>query len=216
MAERRTWVIGGLAGFYLRLAVILSPLLLPVQAQAHHRSAGSPDTGLAIPNLTHGQMTVIADNAAAILDLANRKTVTDPVFRRLQNFAALQRTYCLWSLMPGSLADEDSPFNECTHAYLAALRALLVHMQEMPGEGAAVDALVTKIEMEMLHRRSSLILCRYSGEAFNTAGLIIPHWREILSHPPSLLAFGGVVLIFVAGISTLFKPRPSPTVRYPG
>lgn len=196
----------GSAGRCLGLALILFLSLSPAPAEAHHRSTTAGGSGLAIPNLTHGQMAVIADNAAAILDLAGRQVRTDPVFRRLQNFAALQRTYCLWGLVPGSLADEDSPFNECTHAYLAALRALLLHMRQMPGETSAVDALVGKIEMEMLRREASLALCRYSGEDFNTADLVIPRWDDVLLHPPSLLAFAGMLLVLAGGISTLVKP----------
>lgn len=196
---------GGPAALAFAFALWLSPL----PAQAHHRSADAAAAaqGLAIPSLTHGQMAVIADHAAAILDLAGRTTQTDPVFRRLRNFAALQRTYCLWSLVPGSLADEDSPFNECTHAYLATLRALLVHMQQMSGAEAAVHALVGKIELEMLREQASLALCRYSGEDFSTAELIIPRWSAVPFHLPSLLTLAGMALILAGGLSTLALPR---------
>ena len=53
-------------------------------------------------------------------------------------------------MIPGSLSDENSPFNECTHAYLAATRALVSHLQEMKGgDRTAVRALATTIEQEI-------------------------------------------------------------------
>jgi hypothetical protein len=39
---------------------------------------------------------------------------------RIENYVNLQSFACLWGLVPGSLKDEGSPFNECAHAYLAA------------------------------------------------------------------------------------------------
>ncbi len=191
---------------------VLSFLLALSAAHAHtgSASAGRSTDGLPIPNLTHGQMAVISDNAAEILAIAKQQGLTDPTFRRLLNFSALQRTYCLWSVVPGSLADEESPFNECTHAYLAALRALLVHMQDMPGAGASVRPLIDKIEREMIARDASLMMCRYSGEAFNTAEVVMPHWADILSHTPSLLAFGGVAALCAAAVSALVPGRRSP------
>ena len=67
-------------------------------------------------------MQVIADNLSAIRDLADRQEPTDLTMRRLQDFVNLQSFACLWGLVPGSLTDERSPFNECAHSYLAALR----------------------------------------------------------------------------------------------
>ncbi len=75
--------------------------------------------------------------------------------------------------------DESSPFNECSHAYLAATRALLLHLQTMPGDRTAVRTLIAKIEREMLNNNASLVMCRYSDEPFNTAERILPHWRDI-------------------------------------
>ena len=85
-------------------------------------------------------------------------------------------------LFHGSIADEESPFNECAHAYLAAARALLLQLREAPGvDHDAVEALIRKIEAEMLTNGASLTLCRYSDEPFNTNEVIWPHWREIPS-----------------------------------
>ncbi|WP_158812951.1 hypothetical protein [Methylocapsa sp. S129] len=165
-------------------------------AWAHHEGSAqaAPTDGISIPSLSHGQMAVIADNRAAILDLAAQQTPTDPVMRRLESFVNLQYFACMWGLAPGSLDDENSPFNECSHAYLAATRALLVHLQDMTGDRTAVRALVAKIELEMLSNGASLVLCRYSDEPFNIAEVISPHWRDIPSHPPSLMTFAGLAM----------------------
>lgn len=171
--------------------------LLAAPASAHRRVA--PDAvaarGLAIPNLTHGQMAVMAAFAPAVRALAGDQGRTDETFRRLANFAALQRTYCLWLLMPGSVSDEASPFNACAHAYLATLRALLLHMQDMPERRPAARALAAEIEREMVRHEASLNLCRYSAEDFNTAEVIMPKWRDVPAHGPSLLTLAGTLAL---------------------
>ena len=78
-------------------------------------------------------MQVIAANLPAIRDLAERQDPTDLTMRRLQDFVNLQEFACLWGMVPGSLTDEASPFNECAHSYLAGARALLMHLRQMPG-----------------------------------------------------------------------------------
>jgi hypothetical protein len=60
-------------------------------------------------------MSVIEGSRAAILDLAGRQFRTDRDFQRLSSFVSLQFFYCLWGAVPGSLEDEESPFNECAH-----------------------------------------------------------------------------------------------------
>ncbi|WP_088347900.1 MULTISPECIES: hypothetical protein [Rhodomicrobium] len=180
-------------------ALALVPLLASSPARAHHPSrAPAYATGLPIPNLVHGQMAVIARYRSAILNLADRQAPTDDRFRRLRNFANIQYSYCLWGLAPGSVADEESPFNECAHAYLAATQALLLHMREMPRASGAVQALVAEIDMEMLRDGASLILCRYSGEAFNTGEIVKPRWAEVVSHPPSIGAFAAIAAALAA------------------
>jgi hypothetical protein len=178
-------------------------------AAAHHRvdPADISVGGVDILNLTHGEIEVVAGHAAAILDLARAQVRTDPRFRRLANFASLQRTYCLWGLVPGSLTDEHSPFNPCTHAYLAALNLLLRHMQDMPDRPAAARALRKTIEDEMKRGEAAFEVCRHGGEAINTAKVITPRWRDIAAHPPSLVAFAGLISMIMAGASALTKGR---------
>jgi len=182
----------GLAFLFLVLA--LHVLASTPIAQAHRRHAGAPlkADGIPIPSLSHGQMAVLSRYRVEILDLAARQARADPVFRRLLRFGNTQYAYCLWGLVPGSIADEESPFNECSHAYLAATRALLLHMAAAP-DGEPASALVQRIELDMLINRTSLVLCRYSEEPFNTAEIVQPRWREVPSHPASLLAFLGLM-----------------------
>lgn len=176
---------------------------LPAEAHRRPDAEALVAQGIAIPNLTHGQMAVLAPFAADIRQLADTQTRTDPTFRRLANFAALQRTYCLWGMMPGSVSDEASPFNECAHAYLATLRALLLHMEQMPDNKRSL-ALVARIERQMILNSASLTLCRFSAEDFNTAQVIMPRWAEIPQHGPSLAAAGGGLALAVAGLGAGF------------
>lgn len=88
---------------------------------------------------------------------------------RLEDYLNLQSFACLWGLVPGSISDDGSPFNECAHAYLAAGRALLLRLRDAPGvDHKAVDALIGRIEVEMLANGAAVTPCRYSDEPFNT------------------------------------------------
>jgi hypothetical protein len=168
------------------------------EGEAHRistRSGPSPE-GLSIPSLTHGQMAVIGDNLSAIRALASARIGFDMTTWRLEDYLNLQSFACFWGIVPGSIRDEGSPFNECAHAYLAAARALLLQLREAPGvDHEAVEALIRKIEVEMLANDASLTLCRYSDEPFNTNEVIWPHWSEIPFHPPTA---GFAIAAFVA------------------
>jgi hypothetical protein len=165
-------------------------------ASAHHLGVEhtGPAKGLAIPNLSHGQMVAIAANKSAILKLAAEQTPTDPTLRRLQGYINLQFFACMWDIIPGSVNDESSPFNECSHAYLAGTRALLMHILTMPGDHAPVRTLADKIELDMLQNGASLVICRYSDELFDTAEIVGPHWSEIPFHPVSFISLVGFPL----------------------
>ena len=171
------------ADFFFASALLV---MLATPVQAHSGSSTPPPPGIQIPSLTHGQMAVIARHRGDILALAQAQTVTDPTFRRLYNHGNLQYTYCLWGLMPGSLNDEESPFNECSHAYLAAAKALLTYMATMPSAERDAKALISDIDAEMVQSGASWILCQFSGETFSTGAVIEPRWREVLFHLPSL------------------------------
>jgi hypothetical protein len=110
-------------------------------------------------------------------------------------------------MVPGSIADEDSPFNECAHAYLAAARALLLQLRDASGaDHKAVEALIGKIELEMLMNGASLTMCRYSDEPFNTNEVIFPRWSDIPLHPPTA-AFAGTVLVVILALGWGLWPR---------
>jgi hypothetical protein len=198
------------------LAAWLLTALLPSPALAHHTTIGSTE-GIAIPSLTHGQLAVIAENRAAILALADQQPFQDETFYRLRNFVDLQYLYCMWGLVPGSLEDEASPFNECSHAYLSASQALLLHMRKMQGNQTRVSALVDKIELQMLMNNAALVLCRYSDEPFNTADVISPRWSDIPFHGPSLLAFlcVGTLSLCAAGAAGRFLWTPGKSQSSP-
>jgi len=179
------------------LATLVAALFMlgapPSPAHRISTRSGPPPEGISIPSLTHGQMAVISDNLSAIRALASARVGFDMTAWRLEDYLNLQSFACLWGIVPGSIRDEQSPFNECAHAYLAAARALLLQLREAPGvDYNAVDALTSKIEMEMLADGASLTLCRYSDEPFNTNEVIWPHWSEIPFHAPTLAALGAV------------------------
>ncbi len=187
--------------FIAVLVAALAMLAAAPAAEAHRRAASGdpPPAGVAIPSLTHGQMTVIARNLSAIRALANRQVASDMTMWRLEDYLSLQSFACLWGLVPGSVTDEASPFNECSHAYLAAARALLLHLRTMPrADHEAVEALIRQIETEMLMNDASLALCRYSDEPFNTNEIVMPRFSEIAFHPPTLAAVSAFLLAIAA------------------
>lgn len=187
-----------------RMALLLMlGLAAPTPALAHHAAGGST-AGLPIPSLTHGDMRVVATHRAAVLALADAQARTDPVFRRLRNFIALQHAFCFWSLMPGSITDEASPFNECTHADLAAVQALLRHMTEMPAAHTPGLALAARIEADEHRAADAPILCQFSDEPFNTAALIEPRWGAVPGHLPTLLVLGAALAFAAAAGAALW------------
>jgi hypothetical protein len=183
--------------------LLLIAALLPAQA---HRSGPGRTDGLPIDSLSHGQMVVIDNNRAAVFALATRAIESDEAFRRLFNYAKIQRTVCLWGVVPGSVTDESNPFNGCAHAYLAATRALLTQLRDRAAADAAASALADKVDHELL-LEGTLALCVYSGDAYNTADLIYPDWSAIPGHPPTVLACGGLVSIIAAASALLASRR---------
>ncbi|WP_217577800.1 hypothetical protein [Mesorhizobium sp. GbtcB19] len=192
------------ASFFLATALLV---IVAASAQAHSGSSAPPAPGIQIPSLTHGQMAVIARYRGDILALAQAQTVTDPTFRRLYNHGNLQFTYCLWGLMPSSLGDEESPFNECSHAYLATAKALLAYMATMPSAARDAKALISDIDADMVRSGASWILCQYSGEAFSTGAVIEPRWRDMVFHLPSLAALLATMAALMTAASSIFGGR---------
>lgn len=157
-------------------------------AAAHHsRKSTDKTSGVSIPNLTHGQLHVLARYQSAILSLASRQVRPDLEARTLQNFVNLQLAYCLWGVVPGSISNEASPFNECSHAYLAATKALLARLQQTDDTRAKADALADQINLAMLEDATALEICSNSFEPFNTAQIIMPAWGETPFNPLGML-----------------------------
>ncbi len=186
----------------------------PCQGHRISTRSGPPPEGVSIPSLTHGQMAVIRDNLPAIRALANARLGFDLTSWRLEDYLNLQSFACLWGIVPGSIADEDSPFNECAHAYLAAGRALLLQLGQAPGaDHKAIDALIGKIEVEMLAEGASLNLCRYSDEPFNTNEIIWPHWRRIPFHAPSAMLAAAMFAAIGVAVWGAWPRRRAPPLR---
>lgn len=164
-------------------------------ALAHSRSAGGSHAGLDIPEISHGEMAVISDYRGRIVDLASRAVDTNEPFRRALNYAEIQYSYCLWGQMPGSVTDEESPFNECAHAYLAAAKVVLLSMREMPREAAAADEIISAVDADMVRRSLALITCRFSSEAFNTADVVKPRWSKVPFHTASMVSLTGLAAL---------------------
>lgn len=185
----------------MRLLLLLSFMVAASgPALAHSSRASSANaTGLAIPSMSHGALAVLDEHYGAILDIAARAKETDPVFRKLENYARIQNYYCLWGFAPRAIADEASPFNECSHAYLSAARMLLLHMRGMASVAAPAGDLASVIDAEMVRRGSALVLCEYSEEPFYTSAFVTPHWENAITHRPTLLAALSPVLA-VAGL----------------
>ncbi|MFC2250338.1 hypothetical protein ACETRX_11995 [Labrys portucalensis] len=204
--------ISGVLSLTGRLVGALLLVLLANSAFAHRQASDGDGTGagIPIPNLTHGQMAVIAANMPDILALADRQTGLDETARRLRAFVDWQYFFCFRGLVPGSLKDEESPFNECSHAYLAGTQALLLKLRQTRGDRAEVRALVDKVGLDMVRNNASLVLCRFSGEAFNTADVVSPRWSEVPGHPPSLATFGGLAFLIGGAVWLGLRRRTAP------
>ncbi len=194
--------------FLIRLWVFAGVVALAAvtPATAHHRGVphDGPAVGVAIPAITHGEMLILAKYRTAILDLAARQPVTDPTLRRLTGFISLQYFACFRGLVPGSLSDELSPFNECSHAYLAGTRALLAHMVAMPGDQSAAKALQERIAAELASDPAFGAFCSNSQQVFDSATIVPPEWTMIPAHPPTVLTFAAFMLLIGAGAGAVF------------
>jgi hypothetical protein len=189
-------------GLSFLLAVVLSTLA-PIQAFAHRASSDGPIVGVAIPAIAHGEMSVVARYRKQVLDLAARQAVTDPTFRKLSGFVSLQYFACFWGLVPGSVSDENSPFNECSHGYLAGVLSLLAHMTSMPGNQMPARELEARLNAEIASDPTHGTLCSNSSETFDSAVVIGPDWQLAPAHWPTVLTFvaalAAIGLLFVGG-----------------
>lgn len=184
----------------LRIVVAVFLGLLASQALAHGNYKPSNTSGIPIPSLSHGEMAIISQYRSRILLIAGQVNKTDPTFRTLLNFGAIQYSYCLWGIAPGAITDEMSPFNECAHAYLSGAKALLFHMRAMPDVSAQANALISDIDADVVRTGAALIGCQFSGESFNTADFVRPHWENLTRHRPTLYAIGAALLLLLSPV----------------
>jgi hypothetical protein len=191
------------------LIAVASMLAASTPVWAHHQPPHEgANIGVAIPAITHGEMLVVAKYRARILDLAARQPRTDPTLRRLAGFVSLQHFACFWGLVPGSLSDETSPFNECLHADLAGARALLAHMVEMSGDQSSARALKAQIETELASDPAFSVRCSNSSEAFDSAIVIGPDWQLGPAHLPTILTFFALLVLGAAGFWGVSRSVP--------
>lgn len=187
---------------------VLLVAAMPGRAIAHRSSVVAAD-GLPIPSLTHDQLAVVAEYRQAVLRVADRQSRRDETLIRLRNFVDIQRMACLWGMVPDSLTDEDSPFNECSHAYLSGTMALLLHLRDREGASGhgseEASQLLNRVALAMLAKETAPMLCAYSGAPFNTADVIAPHWIDVPFHPTSLLSLSGVAVLLAAAVGGLWK-----------
>jgi hypothetical protein len=189
------------------LAAILAILVVTPAAAHHQGSSDGQIRGVAIPAVSHGEMPVVAKYRSQILELAARQPVTDSTLRRLTGFVSLQTFACFWGLIPGSLSDEQSPFNECSHAYLAGVRALLVHMTGMPGDQSAAREIEARMNAEIADNPNRNIVCSNSDQIFDSADVIGPDWQLAPMHVPTVLTFSAFVVLLAAGLVAAGRRR---------
>jgi hypothetical protein len=192
------------------LIAVVSMLAASTPVWAHHQPTHEgANIGVAIPAITHGEMLVVAKYRVQILDLAAHQPRTDPTLRRLAGFVNLQHFACFWGLVPGSLSDGTSPFNECSHADIAGARALLAHMIEMPGDQSSARALKARIETELASDPAFTVLCSNSSEVFDSGIVIGPDWQLAPAHLPTILTFFAFVVLAAAGFWGVSRSIPA-------
>lgn len=177
----------------------------PRLAVAHHLAPGAGG-GIPIPSLAHGQMQVYARHWDAIVRLAALNPAPTAAFSRVFNFARIQKAMCLWGLAPAAIADEDSPFNACSHAYLAAGRALLEELRETAPSASPSTQLGALVDRE-LALEATPELCAFSDTPFNTADHVVPQWGALVRHPPTLSLLALVASLLCASAAAL-RRRP--------
>jgi hypothetical protein len=178
----------------LRLAVLILLFLASATATAlAHRTDGPRnETGIPITAITHGEMAIIDRHVSDIFALSGSVRNADQNFLTLSRYAQLQYADCLWGLVPTSISDEESPFNECSHAYLAAAKEVLLKMRDMPAVAREANEITSRISYEAALEGAAFVGCIYSGEGFNTADRVRPQWHDVPFHPPTLLTLAGV------------------------
>ncbi|HET6388089.1 hypothetical protein [Hyphomicrobium sp.] len=191
----------GVSGRHISLGwLCLAVMVMSAPVHAHRAQDAVNTSGLTIPNLAHDELRAVYRHKAAILDLASRQIRPDLTTRTLHNFVNLQFSYCLWGLVPGSLTDEASPFNGCSHAYLSASKALLEHLRAAADDPSQAVELANRIQSDLARERIGEI-CANGAARLNTAEITLPKLAGFDFNPlltaVSLMAFftlGGLLV----------------------
>lgn len=190
------------------LAVML--FSIASSALAHGSNNGSiANAGIEIPAISHGEMAAMDRYYGRIIGAASRVENGGDRFRRLLNYTQIQYAYCLWGKMPGSITDEESPFNQCAHAYLAAAKALLLTLRALPERPATVDEILSELDSYMALNGLALINCQFGGVQFSTGAVIVPGLMGIVAHRESALTFLGILAISLLLIRTFARGSPN-------
>lgn len=176
------------------LCILAVLCLFAGDAFAHRDRAPQDTSGLSIPFVTHGEMAILASYRTRILALGSLGSYDDRDLHKLMVFAKAQHARCLWNLVPGTLSDEASPFNECAHADLAGTKAVLLRARDVPRLNARANVLISEIEHAMILSGATLIGCAYSNSSFNTAEIVGPHWRSVPEHWPSFVSLSSITV----------------------
>ena len=177
----------------MKLACLIPLMLfLSVAQTSAHRAGGPRDaSGIPITAISHGEMAIIQRHQSDIFALAEQSRAVDHDFLTIVRYGRLQYADCLWGLVPTSISDEASPFNECSHAYLAAAKEVLLRMRAMPDVASRAGEIASRVSYEAALEGAAFIGCVYSGEGFNTADLVRPQWHDVPLHVPTMLALAG-------------------------
>lgn len=148
-------------------------------AMAHVFAPPADRSGVTIPSISHGEMAVLSRYRGEVLNLAEESGQGDAEIRALVMFTGLQSANCAWGLVPGSVTDEANPLNECAHAELAGVKAILFRLRDLPAAQPMAGDLVSRIDRDMTLAGAALIQCEFSAEGFNTASPVVPDWSAV-------------------------------------
>lgn len=73
-------------------------------------------------------------------------------------------------------------------------------MRGMPDVAGRANALISDIDADVVRTGAAFINCQYSGESFNTAEFVRPHWENLPQHRASLLALTAAILLLASPV----------------
>ncbi|MDR4306597.1 hypothetical protein IHQ68_08200 [Chelatococcus sambhunathii] len=192
----------------IRAVAVAAAFSAPGAALAH--SGGpvpSAEGGLPIAPISHGEMAIINQHLDEIVALAKVQTATEGPVRRLTNHFGVQFAYCGWGLAPGAVSREDSPFNPCAHAYLAAAKELLLAMADAPESRRRASAILERIDARRAASPEAGVICSSSGNMFNTAAIVRPKIADVVRDPATASAGVGLFLLFAGAAAVAAAVR---------